>query len=185
MSQRLIIELEAAIAAKNPALAQRLQPGLPDDAVKQYLSEAQVTGEVDALIALYTWKNGTVADESTLLTETAFFPDELYQFLPIQTAISQLKDMHSGATFHPKLAQEIARYFPMFWDNSTGFIAVDVTNGSNNRVVLLDFEEAERAREAFSSFDDFIRDAIRANVEDDRLACFQPGEHPGEDGRPH
>lgn len=174
MNDHLFTELEAAIVARNPAMVQRLQPGLPADAVRQFLNEAQLTGGIEPLIAIYSWKNGTLADESTLLAETAFFPGELYQFLPIQTAISQLKDMHSGAAFHPKLAQEITRYFPMFWDNATGFVVLDLADENCNRVMLLDFEDLEGTRQAYSSFEDFIRDAIRAWSENDSMVGLRP-----------
>ena len=70
--------------------------------------------------------------------------------------------MHAGAVFHPKLAQEITRYFPMFWDSSTGFVVLDLNDRNNHRVMLLEFEDVEGTQEAYPSFEEFIRNVIRA-----------------------
>lgn len=112
-------------------------------------------------------------DEKAPLDETSLVPGEIYQFLPLDLALSQLKDMKDGAAYHPCIAEDIARFFPILWDNSTGFIVVDMTPGRNSRVMLLEFENPEGVRKAYASFKKFIRDVIRANRENDTLLCFQ------------
>ena len=63
------------------------------------------------------------------------------------------------------------RYFPMFWDYSTGYLAVDLKN-TRAAVALLDPESAELATLAYSSFELFLDDAISANEENRPLTCF-------------
>lgn len=168
MRSELFKHLESAIAARNPGLAQRLQSGLAEDTIRQLLSEVRITPPPQ-LIALYSWKNGTISDEFTPLDDTAFLPETLYQFLPLQMAISQLPDMQSGAAFHPILADKIAHYFPMFWDHSTGFVVLDLNDREGYRVMRMDFEDVDGVREAYPSFDAFINEAIRVWAEP--LSC--------------
>jgi uncharacterized protein (DUF1330 family) len=63
--------------------------------------------------------------------------------------------------------------FPLFTDGGTGTIAVDLTSGKRNRVVAIEFESTKPVRQAYRSFEEFIKDATRANKDGDSLSCFQ------------
>jgi hypothetical protein len=93
----------------------------------------------------------------------------------------------------PKLCTLTERYFPAFWDGDTSWIALDLES-SEGRVVLIrlsvkraslqdghyepQVREKEPPREAYSSFGDFVADAIRANENNEQLACFRSDNEP-------
>jgi hypothetical protein len=84
-----------------------------------------------------------------------------------------MKSFREGVKYRPALKAVVDRYFPAFWDGSTGWLAIDLKPSCNNRVVIIECETENPVREAYSSFEEFLKDAIRANEENDSLACFQ------------
>lgn len=166
-------EVESAVLARNPVLARKLQPGLAESRMQRNLKRAGVEGDVESLIQLYSWRNGTILDRNLASSQTGFFPGDIYQFLDLEMALGHLGHIREAAKQHPKLAKEVGRYVPMFWNGATGWLAMDVKASRHNRIVIVECEDPQPYREAYGSFDGFIADAIRANVENDRLLCFQ------------
>jgi hypothetical protein len=179
----LLRRLERAIIGRNPLVAERLKPGLPEFDIRAALSKANISGAVEPLIELYSWRNGTALDENTPMEETSFFPEDPYQFLDLETALNQMESMNQAAAhlrgmFQGTKARSMfsgftGLLFPLFTDGATGTIAVDVTPAKRNRVVAVEFESPEPVRQAYGSFEEFIKDAIRVNKDGDSLSCFQ------------
>lgn len=175
-------DLEKAIAARNPFLLPRLKPGLPESDILQALNQANVTGEIDPIIRLYAWWNGTVLDTSSSMREISFFPIDLYHFLDLESALVHLKSLGNATAHLQAILQDTGadsmfsskpgRFFPFFFDGATGSIALDLTPEKQNQVVVIDFESDEPIRQAYSSFEDFVKDAIQANRQNRRLSCF-------------
>lgn len=149
-----------------------MRPGLPKDGIRRALQDAGVRGDVEAVVNLFAWHDGSQPDPWASLVEASLFPESIYVFGDLATMIEHFKTFHASFVYHPKFHKTNGRYFPMFWDNSTGYLAVDL-NSSNSRVVLLEPESDELARDAYGSFEEFLKDAIRANEERDILTCFQ------------
>lgn len=179
----LLMRLERAIARQNPLLAERLKAGLRESDIRAALHNAKVTGAIEPIIELYSWRNGTALDEQTPMMETSFFPENIYQFMDLETAIGQLKminkaasqlqEMFEGTKARSMFSDITGSLFPLFTDGGTGTIAVDLTPGKRNRVVAIEFESTEPVRQAYRSFEEFIKDATRANKDGDSLSCFQ------------
>jgi len=171
MSKALLNQLEKAIRQRNPTLANRLQPGLSGEQVRKMLQDAEIEGGVEPIVNLFSWKNGSQFDASVRLAEVALFPESVYVFPDLKAMIEHFKMFHEGFVYHPNFDEADGRYFPLFWDNSTGYLAADLKSPTH-RVVLLDPESEDLAREVYSSFEEFLKDAIRANEENDSLAFF-------------
>jgi hypothetical protein len=181
--------LEAAIAGRNPLLADRLKAPLSESDVKMILQKAKIVGAVDSVIALYSWKNGTVFDEILMASKTGFFPGGIYQFIDLKKAIEHMRGYRECVcSCFPKLANFGGRYLPVFWNGATNWIALDLES-SVSRVVLIRFfireasfkdghyeeeiREEDPPREAYNSFSEFVDDAIQANAKNKQLACFR------------
>jgi hypothetical protein len=184
MNTAWIGDFERAAIARNPSLTAKLQAGLSEARVKRALGRAKVIGDVAPLIALYTWRNGTdlsisvpVNTKQGLEAERAkmtFFPEKpYYYFLCLEMAIGHFGHLEVAAKTHPRLTEGVGRYFPMFWDGSTDWLALDVKPPNKNRVMLMEHKSEQPFREAYSSFDEFVSDAIRTNAENKPLRCFQ------------
>ena len=99
-------------------------------------------------------------------------------FMPFTFILGHFEGFKAYAKYHENMKQIAGRYFPLFWNGSMGrsdWLAVDLEPSSNSRVVLIDTHADDPALQAYSSFDDFITDAIRANRENDSLMCFAKG----------
>ena len=171
MSNVLLNQFEEAIRQRNPNLADRLQPGLSGEQIKKMLQDTGIEGGVEPIVNLFSWRNGSQFDVGVRLAEVTLFPESVYILTDLKTMIEHFEMFHDGFVYHPKFDEADGRYFPLFWDNATGYLAVDLKS-PNSRVVLLDPESEDLAREAYSSFDEFLKDAIRANEEGDSLAFF-------------
>ena len=171
MSKALLERFEAEIRHRKPDLADALQPGLPEDSIREMLQATEVKGAIEPVVRFFAWKNGCQLDSSVTLGEASPFPESVYVFVDLKTMIEHFGGFHEGFVYHPKFDEADGRYFPLFWDNSTGYLAVDLQSASH-RVVLLDPESEDLAREVYGSFDDFLKDGIRANEENDSLTFF-------------
>jgi hypothetical protein len=190
----LIKKLEAAILHRNPQLTERLLPALPVEKIKKQLDRAGVKGAINPVVELYSWHNGTnlqgfdveaikagfvpplqvkLSEEikRTLLAmgikrETDFVT---YNFVELEMAILHLKG-------YKKKIQYLERYFPILWDGSTNWIAVDMQPLTHNGVVTVQWRDKQPVREAYASFEEFLKDAIRANENNEPLTCIRtPG----------
>jgi hypothetical protein len=186
MAQYRLDQLEAAVIARNPLLATRLRPPLSEAEIKTMLEKAKVIGAALPVVALYSWRNGTIFDQPLMSSKTGFFPAGVYQFIDLERAIQHMKS-HDECIFAstPSLA---GRYLPVFWNGANNWVALDLRS-SKSSVALIRFFVREASlkdgryepeipetgppREAYRSFEEFIADAIRANRENSPLTCFR------------
>ena len=99
-----------------------------------------------------------------------------FNFIDLEMALLKSKSFKEYAKYNPKLSVLVGRYIPFLWDGSTGFIAVDIDSFGCNQVVIIQKQDEQPLREAYCSFREFLKDAIRANESNEPLACFRtPG----------
>jgi hypothetical protein len=108
-------------------------------------------------------------------SKTGFVPAPIYHFIELSWAIIDMKGFKEFARYNPRLSILPGRYFPFLWNGSTRYIAVDIDPAGHNRVVTIEIneEEQEPLREAYYSFEEFLKDAIRANENDEPLSCLR------------
>lgn len=184
MNDHSLIELETAAVARNPLLADRLQPGLSEKKISALLKQAKITGTVQPIIQLYCWKNGTKWDLALGLSKAGIFPNATYNLSDLRRAILDLKSFKDFWKGFPKLFPLRDRYFPAFWDGHDNWIALDLES-NEGRIVLVrlsaqdmtpyqpQVRETEPPPEAYSSFGEFVADAIQANKNNEPLTCFR------------
>lgn len=177
MNVTILTRLENAIRNRNPRTADALLPGVTEPEVKGVWDGADGDADLSALIALYGWHNG-MSDAPSLGAGEGFFPGTGYRFLPLQAAAEHFHAMRAAAAELAEITQDptgiaagAGRYFPLFWDGATGYIAVDLSRTSNRGIVLIDFEAPEPYQQAYRTLHDFIVDAVRAVEMNKRLAC--------------
>ena len=95
-----------------------------------------------------------------------------FNFIDLEMALTKAKGFKEYAKYNSKLSVLVGRYIPFLWDGSTGFIAVDIDASSCNKVVVIQKQDEQPLREAYSSFREFLNDAIRANENNEPLACL-------------
>ena len=170
MDTALLSKFEQAVVAYNPILANKLQPGLAETRIRRALGRAKVSGDLDPVIALYTWKDGTILDSELVQSKKGFFPGKPYYFICLEMAIGHFGSFREIAKNKPKIGEAVGRYFPVFWSGSTSWLAIDVQPSNRNRVMTIDFRSEQPICKAFESFHDFLTEAIRASEQGDALA---------------
>ena len=175
MTKYRLDELGRAVFKRNPLLAAKLKPPLSGPEVKMMLKRAEVVGSIDPLIALYTWRNGTIFDQSLMESKTGFFPGAIYQFIDLEKAIEHMRAYRDCVcSCFPKLANLGGRYFPIFWDGATNWVGLDLESSESGVVLIRYFikealfkdgqyepeiHEEDPPREVYSSFIEFLADA--------------------------
>jgi hypothetical protein len=172
MYDALFERLMKALERRNAVAAEALNPGIPSERVRKFLQSSRVIGFLEAVVATYGWRNGSHTSSEFTLKTLSLFPESIYIFMDLDSAIEHRSELQDSLALHPEGAVFRGRFLPMFWDNSTGYLAVDLKS-STNGIVKLEPESEELAQDAYSSFDEFLKDAIRANEENDPLACFK------------
>jgi hypothetical protein len=196
----LIQNLEIAVLKRNPGLAQRLQPGLAVENIKKELKRAGIGGSIDPLLEFYSWRNGTnLQGSGAEAVKSGFVPpiqvklDDFavqqlqsmgikrdtasvsYNFVELKMAILYRNSFEASAKQKKNLANVGGRYFPILWNGSSGYIAVDLDD-LGNRVVTIQKRDDQPLREAYDTFDEFLKDAIHANETNEPLTCIRnPG----------
>jgi hypothetical protein len=101
-----------------------------------------------------------------------------FHFLPLKKAIVDMRSYKDYAQHQPKLSVLVGRYFPILWNGSTFYIALDIDPSGHNRVVAIEKRDDKPLREAYDSFEDFLKDLISANENNEHLSCIQaPKKH--------
>lgn len=201
--QALIQKLGVAVLRRNPSLGEKFQPGLPIGKIKNDLKRAGVEGEIEPIVELYSWKNGTTLQDSDAL-RAGFVPPMVYElseiekqvslnntglkrdtesrayhFTELKRALVDMKSFKEFARYHPRLSVLVGRYFPFLWDGSGSWIALDIEPSGGGRVVVIqtgEVRDVQPLREAYDSFEEFLKDAVRANENNEPLACMRaPG----------
>src|SRR5688572_26788569 len=92
-------DLESALSARNPLLTQRLRPPLSVPGIQAMLTNAGLGGNLQPVIALYSWHNGTTLDQTLMNSNSGFFPGEIYQMSSLDKALLHLEG-HKETIFH-------------------------------------------------------------------------------------
>jgi hypothetical protein len=176
MNPDLFAALEQAIRGRNPVLAGRLRPGRSESFIRRRLTKEGVSGCVEPVVGLFSWKDGSDLDASVTQDQLSPFPGSGYfMFMPFTFIVGHFDMFKDFAKHHENMMQVAGRYFPLFWNGSKGirdWLAVDLSPASGSRVVFIDSHADEPVYPAHSTFDDFLADAIRANRENTSLRCL-------------
>jgi hypothetical protein len=156
-----LTDLEVGSVGRNPLLAARLKPGLAPDAIQRALRRGRVAGPIGPIIELYSWKNGTVLDPQLARSKSGFFPGHPFYLLDLEMALGHFDHARAAARSNPRLLGG-ASYFPVFWDGSTNWLALDLADQRHSRVILVRHAEESPYREVYRSFDEFLSAAIRS-----------------------
>ena len=203
--RELIQKLENALLQRNPGLTESLRTGLQPEKVKKALQRASINGVIEPIVALYSWRDGEelhgYSDTFKIAFEAGFVPStviqvseeikktflavhgierqtgvENYHFTYLKLAILHMRSYKSMAQNLPQLSVLADRYFPFLWNGSDNWIAVDIELTGGNKVVIIQIGDEHPLREAYPSFEEFLKDAIRANETNEPLACLRtPG----------
>lgn len=171
MSDILFEQFEQEIRHRKPGLADLLRPGLPADTIRVMLQTAGINGFLEPVITYFSWKDGS--DPGLTILESSPFPESIYGFLDLRTAIEHFNLFHESLIYHPKFEEADRRYFPLFWDSSNSWIALDIDSNCGGRVVLLITESEQLVHEGYATVEEFLQDATDANIEDRPLTCFE------------
>jgi hypothetical protein len=157
----LLPRFEVAVIGHHQLLAGKLRAGLPREIVGQYLRRHRVEGDIDDIISIFVWKNGTRLDPELAASKRGFFPGKPYYLLDLEMAVGHLDHTRLAAQKHVRLAAGLS-YFPLFWDGSTTWIAADTTAHQENRVIVADHRAEHPFREISESLRSFFTGAIAA-----------------------
>lgn len=151
-------EFENTLSERNPNLGQSLRPGLPGEKVRQILKRAKVTGDVEPIVALFTWKNGC---QPGLGFTMRLFPTLDFQFWDLNRMVAYFAAFQDLAKENPRLRDLANRYFPIFWNGTSRWLAIDLREKRDSQIVVIDLERKPPVEGLSSSFDKFIREAIQ------------------------
>lgn len=153
-------QLDKALRRRTPALADLLLPGLPEARIRRELANHGVGGDIDALIGLYGWRNGTpLTQEVVANRRLAFLPGLPYHFIDLELALAHFDHGRAVGARDPRLTQGV-RYFPVFWNGHTGWLSTDLTASARNRLLVVDHDSGTPFREIYPSFDEFVADVV-------------------------
>jgi hypothetical protein len=93
-------------------------------------------------------------------------------FMELDMVAGHFRDFRDCLPNDPKYARVVGRYFPLLWDGSNSWFTVDLEPANHSRIVLLHTELGGILFEAYGSFEEFLRDTIRANEQNEPLAAF-------------
>ena len=159
----MLQQFEIALRKRSEVLAQRLQPGLAPSIIQKKLERARVVGNVEPIVSLFSWRNGSELDRSISRIEATPFLQSAYIFLNFERMLMDFKSFYEYSNYHKKYLPIIGKYFPLFWNGFNNWIAVNIKSSGTGEIVLLLTHEEEIARLACVSFKIFIEDAIKAN----------------------
>jgi hypothetical protein len=162
MTSDLLQKFEQAVTAWNPLLARKLQPGLPEMEIRGLLRRHKVGGDLGPVPILYGWRNGAKLDAELVASKRGFFPAaKPYYLLDLEMAVGHLDHTRIVARRRPEL-QAGSVLLPLFWDGSTGWIAVDLGSVHHGRVILSEHRAETPFRDSRACLEDLLNDAIRA-----------------------
>ncbi len=198
----LIHKLETAVLHRNPGLAQLLQPGLTAAQIQKELKRGGIQGAIEPIIELYSWRNGTLLQGTGAVFDAAFrgalvpprtiaMTDSEKEFMraigvkrdshPEQYHLMELKKAVNCAKGFNSQAMKggaLERYFPFLWETGrcSAYIALDLKFSHGSQVVKIEKEEKRDkypVREAYDTFEGFLKDAIQCNEHNQPLACLR------------
>ncbi|WP_205678694.1 DUF6924 domain-containing protein [Aquisphaera insulae] len=131
---------------------------------------------MDLLVTLYGWKGGCRLDDALARTGKGLFPGETYHFPPLNLAAAHFGFFDDVAANFPWMAPAVDRLFPIFWNGSDSWFAVDLEDAG--AVVAVRFDPDRHFTPAYASLVDMLLDIIRANDEDTPISFFREGGKP-------
>jgi hypothetical protein len=172
MNSELIQRLDAAIQRRNPLLATRLRPGIPEDRIKKMLLRKGIQGFIDPIIEIYRWKNGSDLDSSVSKLEASPFPGSEFIFMDLEFMLRHFQMHKTWANYQPGFKDVAGRYFPLFWNGSVSWLAIDLKPLEAGRLVIIAKRSEELVCQAYDSFQEFLQDAVSANENNVRLKAL-------------
>ncbi len=106
------------------------------------------------------------------MEQASLFPKSIYMFMELDVLLSHFVKFKECLPHHPEYVRVAGGYFPLFWDGSNSWLAVDLAPAGHSRVVLLHPEFEEMLFQVYSSFEEFLIDAIRGNQQNEALPGF-------------
>ncbi len=175
-------KLENSIRKRGTLVAERFRPGLSQRQIRRVLREKLVTGNVETLVAIYTWRDGTdlharnpfkIEPYVRLKADLSIFPKEPFFFFPsLEMSLAQFTGFSEYSESRPSLREAIGRYFPVFWDGAIRCLCLDISEHGNNQVLDLFLNTERPIRVLYPSFGSFVDAAVRANLEGEELSAF-------------
>jgi hypothetical protein len=196
--KELFDELEAAVLKRNPGIATAMLPGLPEDEIRAQLKRVGMKQNIEPIVQLYGWHNGAVVGKENEAARLGIAPPVIteapqknieflrglgykidgptkryksFLFFRFQGSIVSIKHWKKFAATIPSCAKLSLRFVPFISTNDGENLALDVTPEGNGRIVMIGDKE-KQVRAAYASFEEFIRDLIRANQTNELLSCI-------------
>ncbi len=94
-------------------------------------------------------------------------------FIQSQLMIAHFEAFPEYAKYRPELCPLVGRYFPLFWDGSVTWLAVDLDASHQSRVVAISLEGDYGPRLVRETFAAFLEEATLANEEDRSMGCLE------------
>jgi hypothetical protein len=164
----LFSEVSTALVARNPKLYEQLRPGLSPRTATRKLE--MIVGNTQPMIDLYVWHNGTEPIRSSSqdrhimsYADLTVAPQEIWIFPELDLMLSHFASWSTVARTHERVSEAVDRCFPFLWDGGTSWLAVDLLEERQERVLLMEFQSEAPIREVYFSFNEFLVDLIRAN----------------------
>jgi hypothetical protein len=173
MGRRELFErLEAAIARRSPVIWQHTAPGLDENIIRRRLKRAGFEGDIQPIVDIYGWRGGTFLNRDVAAEKFGITPGGIYHFLEFEMAIGHAGHLREAARFHPHLAPAVGRHFPILWDGSDCWYAIDTDAGCNGRVIHIESQSDRTFQDSYSSFDEFLSDLVECNESGEEMRCF-------------
>ena len=177
LNNEILTALEAAIRARNPVLADEyLRRGLTAKASAKRFRKLK--GTITPLIYLYEWHDGTkfvhlVPGETyeTGIAKVSFIPKSTYIFTESERSMAMMETWAEASKRKPSLIEGVNRFVPVFCGPYSQFM-LDLEPAANSRIVFFDNERVPFYQLAYSSFEEFISDILRANLSNEALGFF-------------
>jgi hypothetical protein len=196
--KELFDELEAAVLKRNPGIAAAMLPGLPTDEIRAQLKRVGMKQNIEPIVQLYGWHNGAVVGKENEAARLGIAPPVVteapqknieflrglgykidgptkryksFLFFRFQGSIVSIKHWKNFSATVPSSAKLATRFVPFISTNEGDNLALDVTPEGNGRIVMIEASE-KQVRAAYASFEEFLRDLIRANQTNELLSCI-------------
>jgi hypothetical protein len=156
----LLPRFENLAITRNPVLARKLLPGLSEASIRRELRRWRIDGDLANVVTLYRWRNGTRLDQELAASKKGMFPAKApFYLLDLEMACGHLD--HARVVARSRLEMAGAdHFFPLFWQGDVTWLAIDLTPGSQSRVILADHRARAPFRELWATLEIFLTAAI-------------------------
>src|SRR5688572_13106981 len=110
MKSVLLEMLEESIRERNPTLAQRLRPGRSESSIRQRLAREEVSGNLEPIVTLFAWSDGSELDATVPLEQVSPFPGSGYfMFMPFSFILGHFESFKVDAKYHSNMKKVAGR----------------------------------------------------------------------------